>query len=97
MAESAFYRGGDSLAVRPHEVRVDPATGLVQPTHGVSVFDRPDQLDRFGGAFQITEVPDTLKIIQRGRDVHHHEIVPVAPLTLEEFQAELKRIVLVPV
>jgi hypothetical protein len=89
-----FYRGGSSLQPRPGEVRIDPATGLLRATHGISVFDRPDNLDRFGGAYEVMTAPDTLRIIQRGRDPHHFEIVPAAPMLLAEYEFSLQQIVL---
>jgi hypothetical protein len=97
MADAVFYRGGSSLTPRPGEVRIDPATGLVRTTHGISVFDRPDGLERFGGAHQVAQLPGTLRVVQRGRDPHHHEIVAAAPMTPDEFETELAKIVLVPV
>ena len=89
-----FYRGGNSLRPRPGEVRVDPTTGLLRTTHGVSVFDRPDNLDRFGGPYELLAVPDKLRIIQRGRDPHHFEIVPSAPMSPAEYEEALAQIVL---
>lgn len=89
-----FYRGGSSLRPRPSEVRIDPVTGLVQTTHGISVFDRPDNLERFGGAHEVVSVPDKLRIIQRGRDPHHFEIVPAVPIPPAEYEAVLQQIVL---
>jgi hypothetical protein len=89
-----FYRGGSSLRPRPGEVRLDPATGSLRTTHGISVFDRPENLDRFGGAYEVMTIPDTLRIIQRGRDPHHFEIVPAAPMTFAGNEAALKQIVL---
>jgi hypothetical protein len=97
MATALFYRGGSSLQPRPGDVRVDPATGLLQTTHGISVFDRPDNLERFGGAYEILSVPDKLRIIQRGRDPHHFEIVPAVPMLLAEYEEALRQIVLVAV
>jgi len=69
----------------------------LQPTQGVSVWDRPDGLERFGGAYRVTALPDTLMVIQRGRNPHHYEIVPATPMTLAECEAELSQIVLIPV
>jgi hypothetical protein len=97
MADRTLYRGGRSLVARPHEVRLDPATGLLRTTYGVSVFDQPDNLDRFGGAHQVANVPESLQVVQRGRNPHHYEIVPAAPMTLDEYQQALDQIVLVPV
>jgi len=39
-------------------------------------------------------LPDTLKIIQRGQDSQHYEIVPRAAnlLTFEQFNEELRKI-----
>ena len=53
-----FYRRENSLLPQPGEVRSDPVTGLLGTTHGISVFARPDKLDRFGGAFEAVTVPD---------------------------------------
>jgi len=92
MFTDAFYRGGNSLTPNPHELRTDPRTGLLRTTHGISVYDRPDNLDRFGGAHRIAAVPDTLRIIQRGRDQHHFEIVPARPMTLAEYVQALNQI-----
>jgi hypothetical protein len=95
MAAGSFYRGGNSLRPKPREVKIDPATGLVQTQRGVSVFNRPDNLDRFGGAFRLTNVPESLRIIQQGRDPTHHEVVPVSPMTMGEYEEALESIVLV--
>jgi hypothetical protein len=89
-----YFRGGNSLKPKLHEVRIDPATGLLRTTHGVSVFNRPDNLARFGGAYRLGAISDTLKVIQRGRDPHHFEIVPAQPMTLVEYEEALDRIVL---
>jgi hypothetical protein len=97
MAESNFYRGGTNLRPRPFEIRIDPTSGLVLPTHGISVFSRPDNLEQFGGAHQVTNLPEELAIIQRGRDPTHFEIVPAYPMALAAYQAALSQIVLVPV
>jgi hypothetical protein len=89
-----YYRGGNSLTPTPGDVRIDPTTGLLRTTHGVSVYDRPDNLDRFGGAFRVSGVPDRLMIVQRGRDPHHFEIVPAHAMTFAEYEDALKQIVL---
>src|SRR5690242_11726813 len=96
MTPAEFYRGGRSLKPKLREVRIDPATGLVKPERGISVFNRPDNLERFGGAHRVTNVPERLKIIQHGRDPHHFEIVPARPMTLAEYEEALNEIVLVP-
>ena len=97
MTHREFYRGGNSLRPTAHDIRIDPVTRLLRTTHGVSVYDRPDNLDRFGGAYRVTAVPESLRIVQRGRDPHHHEIVPALPMSLAEYENALNQIVLVAV
>jgi hypothetical protein len=97
MSGTTYYRGGTSLRPRRRDIQLDPQTGLVLPTRGISVFSRPDNLDRFGGAHAITNVPAELQIIQRGRDPTHFEIVPVRPMPQQEYEDALDKIVLVPV
>jgi hypothetical protein len=75
---------------------MDPTTGLVLPQRGVSVFSRPDNLGRFGGAYRLTRVPESLRIIQQGRDATHYEIVPSSPMPMDEYEKALNGIVLVP-
>ncbi len=88
------YRGGNNFDVKPGEVKIDK-NGLVKPTHGVSVHLDPKNhhIVKNGGAFRIVHLPDELKIIQRGTDLKHHEIVPKNPMTLEKFQQLLQQII----
>jgi hypothetical protein len=37
-----------------------------------------------------------LKVVQRGRDPHHIEIVPAQPMTLADYEAALRKVVLSP-
>jgi hypothetical protein len=97
MAPVEYYRGGSSLKPRPIDVRIDRATGLLRPGRGVSVYCRPDGLERFGGAHRVTQVPPELAIVQVGRDPTHFEIVPTRPMTFEEYERALEKIVLLPV
>jgi hypothetical protein len=97
MSPMDYYRGGSSLKPRPIDVRIDPATGLLRPGRGVSVFSRLEGLERFGGAYRVTQVPPELAIVRVGRDPNHFEIVPVRLMTLNEYEHALARIVLVPV
>lgn len=79
-----YFRGArpgtsPSLVPRPGDFKIDPVTGLVKDTHGVSIFDNagsvlskgfePHQID-------LKSMPDTLRIIQRGADPRHFEITP---------------------
>jgi hypothetical protein len=89
---STYYRGGPSLAARPIDVIINRGTGLVSPTRGVSVFDRADGLDRFGGAYEAGPIPQSLKIVKTGRDPHHYEIAPAYEMTFDEYAAELAKI-----
>ena len=97
MSSPKYYRGGTNLTPKLGEVKIDKATGMVLPQRGLSVFDRPDNLDRFGGANEVTNLPEGLRIIQRGKDPHHYEIIPATPMPFDEYAELLKQIVLVPV
>lgn len=97
MSEPTFYRGGPNLAPRRFEVKLDAASGMVRPLRGVSVSTRPDGLERFGGVFVVGKLPPELKVIQVGRDSHHHEIVPVTPMSFDEYADFLSRVALSPV
>lgn len=97
MNSPKYYRGGTNLTPKSGEVKIDRATGMVLPQRGISVFDRPDGLERFGGANEVTNLPERLRVIQVGRDPHHHEIVPAEPMPYDEYTDLLKQIVLVPV
>jgi hypothetical protein len=97
MTTPNYYRGGTNLKPKPRDVQIDAVSGLVQPTRGVSVFNRPDNLERFGGPHLVTNLPPELQVIQRGRDPTHFEIVPAHPMPLPEYEEALGKIVLVPV
>ena len=97
MAERVFYRGGSDLTPRVEEVKLDRVTALVGVTHGVSVFDNPDQVEHFGGAYRVVSIPESLTIIQRGRDPKHFEIVPAQPMSWDDYNAALHTIQLLPV
>ena len=99
MTARFYYRGGSKMSPDPDEVRVDRLTGLLKTTHGLSVYDRPDHpnLARHGGAHRLGDLPDTLRIIQRGRDPAHHEVVPAGPMTFEDFEEELGKVTLTPI
>lgn len=97
MSQRRYFRGGSSLAPRPNDVRIDPLTGLLRPGRGVSVFSVPDGLERFGGAFEVTNLPPNLAVIQTGRNPNHYELAPATPMTLAEYEAALAQVVLTPV
>jgi hypothetical protein len=97
MSERRYFRGGPSLTPRPIDVRPDPVTGLIRPGRGVSVFSEPDGLERFGGAFEVTNLPPTLTVVQTGRNPKHYELAPTAPMTMAEYEVALTRVTLTPV
>jgi hypothetical protein len=98
----SFFRGArpgeePSFEPRPNEFKVDPATGYVRPTHGVSVFDNPFGVSSKGfdpSEVDQSSVPDTLQIIQRGQDPAHYEITPApgSDQTPEEYGCALSQI-----
>jgi hypothetical protein len=92
-----YYRGGPSLAPRRVDVRIDRATGLLQTIRGVSISDRPDGLERFGGAFVVAPLPPTLHVVKTGKNPHRFEIAPAVPMTFDEYDAELAKVTLTPV
>ena len=83
---------------RPNDYKVDPKTGFVKDTHGVSVFDNAGKLTSKGFVpYEVDQgsIPDTLRIIQRGvTNPDHYEIVPRpgANLTPERYAEELAKI-----
>lgn len=74
----------------PNRFKVDPDTGFVRDTHGVSVFDNPGNVSRrrfTPHEVDQSTIPSQLRIIQRGHDPSHYEIVPRpgANLTPDKF------------
>ncbi|MGZ4088718.1 MAG: hypothetical protein ACXVPD_14690 [Bacteroidia bacterium] len=49
-------------------------------------------MGKFGGAYEITTMPEELQVIQRGKDPSHFEIVPKKPISKEKFQELLNKI-----
>jgi hypothetical protein len=94
--EVNIFRGGSSLQARPIDFKVDPATGMLKTTHGLSLDVSSEAMSRFGGAFRIESIPAELRIIQRGGKLGHFEIVPRTPMTPQRFQELLDQIKLVP-
>jgi hypothetical protein len=85
-----FFRGArpgeePSFVPRPNEYKVDSSTGSVRPTHGVSVFDNPASVSSKGFVpYEVDQstIPSELRIIQRGGDPRHYEIVPQQGISL---------------
>ncbi|MBI3511836.1 MAG: hypothetical protein HY064_14335 [Bacteroidetes bacterium] len=91
-AKVPVYRGGNSFKIRPSDIKVDPSTNLVKTTHGLSVDINPNSISKFGGAYEIKSIPDGLKIIQRGKNPEHFEIVPAYEMPEATFQSLLDKI-----
>lgn len=101
-ATRGLYRGAargsaPSFTPRPQDYKVDPDSGFVKPTHGVSVFDNPGSVSRNGFTphrVDQSTIPSELRVIQRGNDPSHFEIVPRpgVNLTPGQFAACLSRI-----
>ncbi|MGW3127020.1 RHS repeat-associated core domain-containing protein [Streptomyces sp. NPDC001123] len=99
--ESCFRgaREGESpsFVPRPNDFKVDPTTGFVKETHGLSVFDNPESVEGKGfvpHGIDMGSVPDSLRVIQRGKDPRHFEIVPApgANLTPGQYADALSQI-----
>ncbi|OPX41848.1 hypothetical protein CLHUN_42800 [Ruminiclostridium hungatei] len=93
----SVYRGGSNFTIKPKEIKIDNATGLVKDTHGISLDVNPNAVSKFGGAYKIDSLPEGLKIIQRGTRTEHFEIVPTKPMTVDRFQELLNKIKTSPV
>jgi hypothetical protein len=89
-----YYRGGRDLRPRPHDVKIDSQTGQLRTGYGISVYDNPARVARFGGAFRLDGIPEGLKVIQRGRDPEHFEVGPAYPMTLDEYADLLAQVTL---
>jgi|GEM_PF-3980431 len=87
-----IYRGGGKFVISDKDIKIDPNTGMVKTTHGVSVNTSAEKIDKFGGAYEITSMPEELQIIQRGKDQSHFEIVPKEEMSKEKFQGFLNKI-----
>jgi len=86
------YRGGSEMKVEPTHIRIDPETGLVKSTHGLSLDTDSGALARFGATPKIKRIPPELKIIQRGGRDTHFEVVPREPMTPARYQELVDRI-----
>lgn len=93
----SVYRGGSDLTPTPGDVKASPRTGLVQPTHGISLSSDPTELGRFGGAYEVVSIPEGLVIRQRGRRATHYELLPREAMTLERYRRLLGQVILKPI
>lgn len=68
---------------------------MVKTSHGLFVFDNPNSVISKGfipNEILEDSVPDTLKIIQRGSEPKHYEIVPKKTMSVEQYKKELSKI-----
>lgn len=96
MSEKRYYRGGRSLKVRSIDVLVGD-DGLLRTDRGVSVQDTPTGLERFGGAYEVASVPPELHVVKAGGRAGHYELAPARPMSQDDYEAALRKVVLVPV
>ena len=68
--------------------------GLVKTTHGISVNTNPNFVGRFGTPYKIVDISEGLKIIQRGVNSSHYEIVPSFEVSFNQYQKLLNEIIL---
>jgi hypothetical protein len=98
-ASTALFRGGNGLAARLGvDVRAG-ADGLIHPLgkngkpQGLSlnVDPRDPFIQKYGGAFPVTAVPDGLQVLQSGK-AGHFVVSPAAPMTFEKYQSLLNKV-----
>jgi RHS repeat-associated protein len=95
-----YFRGAKgtdtpSFAPKPNEYKIDKTTGLVKPTHGVSLFDNKASITKNGyvpSEVDLTTVSDKLQIKQRGNDIKHFEIMPKNAMSEADYKAELAKV-----
>ena len=93
----SLYRGGRNGKVsfkareKDYETKVVDGKELVQPTRGVSLSDKKENLEKMRmEAYEVDQIPETLQIVKTGRS--HYEITPKKPMTVDQYQAELAKV-----
>lgn len=89
----ALYRGGN-LTLKLKDVKINSINGLITTKNGISLYSTASKVLRFGRAYKIEYIPKGLKIIQKGKDLTHFEIVPTKEITFERFQSLLNQIII---
>ncbi|MGD9128466.1 MAG: hypothetical protein PVH19_13905 [Planctomycetia bacterium] len=79
---------------RLNDIKIDKKTGLLKPTHGVSLNTSATKVAQHGEAHKIVSLPDGLKIKQRGRDLSHFEIMPTREMSLDEYKKLLSQVIM---
>ena len=76
---------------KDYETKVVDGKEVVQPTRGVSLSDKKENLEKMRmEAYEVDQIPETLQIVKTGRS--HYEITPKKPMTVDEYQAELAKV-----
>jgi hypothetical protein len=95
------YRGGNSLTPRAgSDYRLDKIDKKVHPTRGpdnrpqgLSVNVDPTNVNvQKDGAFQVSEIPEGLKLVQDGKDPGHYVIAPAYAMTEKAFLELLTKV-----
>jgi len=85
------YRGGNSVQLKGNEFKI-----LSNGTQrGLSVNTNPAQVQNFGGAYRVTNVPRGLQIVQQGSNLNHYEIIAKSVISQGKMQMLLNKIVLI--
>lgn len=59
----------------------------------ISLNKNINELSRFSKISKVDSIPDCLKIIQRGANPNHFEIVPKSLMSFSDYQAALNQII----
>jgi hypothetical protein len=98
-----FWRGGKDMTLKNGEANIDPKTGRTpadgassgRVSHGPSLFSSINKITSKGFTpYKVAKLPKGLKIVQRGKDSEHYEIVPECPIDEKEFQKLLNDVTL---
>ncbi|MEO7596093.1 MAG: RHS repeat-associated core domain-containing protein, partial [Byssovorax sp.] len=86
------FRGGYSLDVHKGEYKPRKEAGDLTG-RGISTWNTPEKVEKFGGAFKVVSVPDSLEVAQRGNNKDHYEIIAKKPgMTEEEYKNAVKEV-----
>jgi len=92
-----IFRGGTDMSIKPNEVKLVNGEVVPNPSKGVSININPlNKNVASRGAYELTNLPDGLKIVKQGLDPGHYIIVPKEAMTMARFQELLNQIVLSP-
>jgi RHS repeat-associated protein len=93
-----IFRGGGDFTLKPGEYKVTPNGKY--PARGLSLDANPNNLENYGGAFEIKKIPNELEIIHTpsARNPKHYDIIPKnTKISESEFQTLLNKIEVKPI